>query len=1004
MCQGLIETQVARCRECGYSLCDAHLEEPGSSITKCPDCHARRSQFSRKLNTARLLNTLLWPCPVGCGEQIATTELENHIARCRTCRPPVWTDNASLMTHLPGITASDVCSHVGEPGPSRLFTASVVEALTDHRPPAKKQCLSAKQARQQLARCTHKPPRPTTSEACHDSADSGYHSTVDADPLPINADMDATVPASLSNDTLIPPAIEDWLFSSLPWGMANNSPQTKPSAPTATASAPGLAALRLQTEAPPDDLSALFPPLTPASRQALIDNSPVMNKLWALAQKQQNPLSDNRQLQTFCQQFDAGQQRYLFHGSRSLVIRFPGDPDYILKLARSKKHIPRFEQELTLYRAIQEPGYKQLAFHTCPLLLAFRWGDKPVMAMSAVDFIADRQLEAMGSATLFERLDFALTWVWRFAEIYQLFLQHGILLGDRHGGNIGFNENRLPEASGLGGAVLRLPVMLDLDPYWQKKESGQALLYLPLPVWTAVAMDLLERAFCPGPVTGERIGVINRIRALTTPATRREQLDDDTTGGLRSLLPENIPYWQAQALPHDETQLVSESGQWLPELFSVDSQFDRVPRPVSEWIRLLEQETARVLGILQQWQAASDFSLMATCSQQADSMDIDDAEGEENGEVSSPPAAPPGNPLIRLRRLGARLQCGQCQREFYIPAKLQAHLKQHQHGELEACSQCGKHYRHQQLQQHMALIHSGPQICRECGNTLPNKQALATHNRSHHSGERTCTQCQPPVTLNSAKALANHNRSHHSGERTCTQCQPPVTLNSAQALADHNRSHHSGERTCTQCQPPVTLNSAQALANHNKSHHSGERTCTRCQPPVTLNSAQALADHNKSHHSGERTCTRCQPPVTLNSAQALASHNQSHHSGERTCTRCQPPVTLKSAKALARHNQSHHSGERTCTQCQPPVTLNSAQALATHNRSHHSGERTCTRCQPPVTLNSAKALANHNQSHHSGERTCTQCQPPVTLNSAKALTNHKFRKHRKRKRLAEEDD
>ncbi len=734
MCQGLIETQVAWCRKCGYSLCDAHLEEPGSSITKCPDCHARRSQFSRKLNTARLLNTLLWPCPVGCGEQIATTELENHIARCRTCRPPVWTDNASLMTHLPGITASDVCSHVGEPGPSRLFTASVVEALTDHRPPAKKQCLSAKQARQQLARCTHKPPRPTTSEACHDSADSGYHSTVDADPLPINADMDATVPASLSNDTLIPPAIEDWLFSSLPWGMANNSPQTKPSAPTATASAPGLAALRLQTEAPPDDLSALFPPLTPASRQALIDNSPVMNKLWALAQKQQNPLSDNRQLQTFCQQFDAGQQRYLFHGNRSLVIRFPGDPDYILKLARSKKHIPRFEQELTLYRAIQQPGYKQLAFHTCPLLLAFRWGDKPVMAMSAVDFIADRQLEAMGSATLFERLDFALTWVWRFAEIYQLFLQHGILLGDRHGGNIGFNENRLPEASGLGGAVLRLPVMLDLDPYWQKKESGQALLYLPLPVWTAVAMDLLERAFCPGPVTGERIGVINRIRALTTPVTRREQLDDDTTGGLRSLLPENIPYWQAQALPHDETQLVSESGQWLPELFSVDSQFDRVPRPVSEWIRLLEQETARVLGILQQWQAASDFSLMATCSQQADSMDIDDAEGGENGEVSSPPAAPPGNPLIRLRRLGARLQCGQCQREFYIPAKLQAHLKQHQHGELEACSQCGKHYRHQQLQQHMALIHSGPQICRECGNTLPNKQALATHNRSTTAG------------------------------------------------------------------------------------------------------------------------------------------------------------------------------------------------------------------------------------------------------------------------------
>ncbi len=60
--------------------------------------------------------------------------------------------------------------------------------------------------------------------------------------------------------------------------------------------------------------------------------------------------------------------------------------------------------------------------------------------------------------------------------------------------------------------------------------------------------------------------------------------------------------------------------------------------------------------------------------------------------------------------------------------------------------------------------------------------------------------------------------------------------------------------------------------------------------------------------------------------------------------------------------------------------------------------------QPPVTLNSAQALADHNRSHHSGERTCTQCQPPVTLNGAKALDDHKFRKHRKRKRLAEEDD
>ncbi len=89
-----------------------------------------------------------------------------------------------------------------------------------------------------------------------------------------------------------------------------------------------------------------------------------------------------------------------------------------------------------------------------------------------------------------------------------------------------------------------------------------------------------------------------------------------------------------------------------------------------------------------------------------------------------------------------------------------------------------------------------------------------------------------------------------SGEKPfqCSLCQK--YYKTAASLASHISASHSGERTCTRCQPPVTLNSAQALATHNQSHHSGERTCTRCQPPVTLNSAKALANHNRSHHSG----------------------------------------------------------------------------------------------------------------------------------------------------------
>ena len=67
-------------------------------------------------------------------------------------------------------------------------------------------------------------------------------------------------------------------------------------------------------------------------------------------------------------------------------------------------------------------------------------------------------------------------------------------------------------------------------------------------------------------------------------------------------------------------------------------------------------------------------------------------------------------------------------------------------------------------------------------------------------------QCQK--YYKTAASLSAHKRQHHSGERTCNQCQPPITFKSAQALATHNRSHHSGEsqpispqRTCNQCQP-----------------------------------------------------------------------------------------------------------------------------------------------------------------------------------------------------------
>ncbi len=58
------------------------------------------------------------------------------------------------------------------------------------------------------------------------------------------------------------------------------------------------------------------------------------------------------------------------------------------------------------------------------------------------------------------------------------------------------------------------------------------------------------------------------------------------------------------------------------------------------------------------------------------------------------------------------------------------------------------------------------------------------------SGEKPlqCSLCQK--YYKTATSLASHISASHSGEHTCTRCQPPVTLKNAMALANHNRSHH----------------------------------------------------------------------------------------------------------------------------------------------------------------------------------------------------------------------
>ena len=59
--------------------------------------------------------------------------------------------------------------------------------------------------------------------------------------------------------------------------------------------------------------------------------------------------------------------------------------------------------------------------------------------------------------------------------------------------------------------------------------------------------------------------------------------------------------------------------------------------------------------------------------------------------------------------------------------------------------------------------------CPQCQKYYKTAASLSVHKIQYHSGERTCTQCQPPVTLKNAQALANHNYRHN---RTCKQCPP----------------------------------------------------------------------------------------------------------------------------------------------------------------------------------------------------------------------------------------
>ena len=74
-------------------------------------------------------------------------------------------------------------------------------------------------------------------------------------------------------------------------------------------------------------------------------------------------------------------------------------------------------------------------------------------------------------------------------------------------------------------------------------------------------------------------------------------------------------------------------------------------------------------------------------------------------------------------------------------------------------------------------------VCDKCNKVFYKKENLFVSQKGYTTaGNKPVTSVIPPVKLKSAQALTDHNRSHHSGEQTCNQCNPPVKLKSAKAL------------------------------------------------------------------------------------------------------------------------------------------------------------------------------------------------------------------------------
>ena len=681
-----------------------------------------------------------------------------------------------------------------------------------------------------------------------------------------------SLPVSLLDESAtILPSILDSFFCASGWGSASlNKPAYENSVTQSlsVSKTPELTtALFYETQV--DDDSP-FPQLTPAANANLLKARPAMGQLYESIVSQQDPLDNSERLFQFIKSLPEGSEHFCT-GNHSLVMLGNGKDDDVLKIARSDNldNITRFEKENSLYRRIknQPEADHPLVLHTCPTKGAFLFAGKPVIVMQKLGFIVNNQLNAMEQRSLFDRLDFALTWLWRFCEVYLVFLEQDILLADRHGSNIGFNEFTLPAEPALDypGGLVRFPVMLDLDPYWEP-DDHRAFVW-NLPPWVPVAMDVLERAFLPGMATEGRQKTLNRLRKKAMPRSPPGSRSGDVPG-----IPE--PDWYSESIRawkngQAEAPLADEVTRQLEALFRETPRHDSAAQPVDSLIAIMKTETKRVLTFLQDWKAKTDYALFSECRyspQETGQTDVSTTSGSCTTQMEH-----------FLRKSGGELICPHCPRSFGSTKSYKKHLTAHKAKRLVECDICKKYYIGQ-LKLHQR-IHSGekPFQCDQCQKKFVNNGNLERHKRIH-SGEKPfqCDQCENMFAQNSD--LERHKRTH-SGEKPfqCDQCEKKFAQSGN--LVEHKRTH-SGEKPfqCDQCQKKFALGGS--LVEH-KRIHSGEKPfqCDQCQKKFVQHSH--LVQH-KRIHSGEKPfkCNFCGKGFSSNHRRK--GHEKSFHKNEQT--------------------------------------------------------------------------------------------------------------------------